>query len=398
MNTYGLNWWNRFGQTQTELASSRLSWNRHIRNIPKMEPILTLGTSGTWFKSNVRGHNHSSPSVMNLVVRIVIHEVPGGSSKSWFGHLVFVNHHNAGYELKLSCLTCWTKKLPELEYKSISNMYFTHCEPPGVWENMECNPSCVNFRRVSYPRRAFRPAFRVTGISDNSYWSTMGVIVTSMGTPMSARENYGGTWKYLEAAATSLAALTTRLGAPARCLGAPQLTIEQSGKKIFFRNSCWCAWISYLLHIVPWFWTLIYSVWNLIYISMYRCIYIAAHLYTVYLDWLQVVLESNVRYAWKWRSSELRDTLHGRDQLSLGMHLVSVIKCIWRYCWRWSESNVEDALWDRYRASFEILFETMSMRTWRPWSSKWGDSLEPCDWVSLEICTLESMMVRTWRP
>jgi hypothetical protein len=26
---------------------------------------------------------------------------------------------------------------------------------------------------------------------------------------------------------------------------------------------------------------------------MYLCIYIATHLYTVYLDWVQVVLESN---------------------------------------------------------------------------------------------------------
>jgi hypothetical protein len=40
-----------------------------------------------------------------------------------------------------------------------------------------------------------------------------------------------------------------------------------------------------------------YSVSILIYVSMYLCIYIATHLHTVYLDWLQAVLESNSRCA-----------------------------------------------------------------------------------------------------
>ena len=36
-----------------------------------------------------------------------------------------------------------------------------------------------------------------------------------------------------------------------------------------------------------------------IYVSMYQCIYITTNLHTVYLDWLQAVLESNSRGAWK---------------------------------------------------------------------------------------------------
>jgi hypothetical protein len=36
---------------------------------------------------------------------------------------------------------------------------------------VECKLRSVNFRRVSDPRRVFRPAFRVTGISDDSYRS-----------------------------------------------------------------------------------------------------------------------------------------------------------------------------------------------------------------------------------
>jgi len=116
---------------------------------------------------------------------------------------------------------------------------------------VECNLRCVNFRRVSDPRRAFQPAFRVTGISDDCYRSTMGVIVIGLGTSRSARENFGCTWEHLGAPATSLgvpatslgvpvtrlSAPTTSLGAPATTLGAPQITVEQSGKTIFFGNA-----------------------------------------------------------------------------------------------------------------------------------------------------------------
>ena len=71
---------------------------------------------------------------------------------------------------------------------------------------MECKLRCVNFRRVSDPRRAFRPAFRVTGISGDCYRSTIGVIVIGLGTPRSAGEDFGCTWEHLGAPAISLEA------------------------------------------------------------------------------------------------------------------------------------------------------------------------------------------------
>ena len=46
---------------------------------------------------------------------------------------------------------------------------------------MECKLRSVNFRRVSDPRRAIRPAFGVTGISDDWYGSSMGAVVKSLG-------------------------------------------------------------------------------------------------------------------------------------------------------------------------------------------------------------------------
>ena len=48
---------------------------------------------------------------------------------------------------------------------------------------MECGLGCVNGRRVSDARMAFWPTFGVTGISDDRYRSTIGVVVISLGTP-----------------------------------------------------------------------------------------------------------------------------------------------------------------------------------------------------------------------
>ena len=42
---------------------------------------------------------------------------------------------------------------------------------------------CVNFRGVLDPRRAFLPAFRVSGIYDDSLGSTIEVIVIGLGIP-----------------------------------------------------------------------------------------------------------------------------------------------------------------------------------------------------------------------
>ena len=94
---------------------------------------------------------------------------------------------------------------------------------------MECKLRCVDFGTVSDPRRAFQPAFGVTGISDDLYRSTMGVIVISLRTPRSAGENFGCTWEHLGAPATSLGALTRSLGAQMTCLGAPTTNLGAPG-------------------------------------------------------------------------------------------------------------------------------------------------------------------------
>ena len=60
---------------------------------------------------------------------------------------------------------------------------------------MECKLRCVNFRRVSDPSRAVRLASGDTGISDDEYRSTMGVIVISLDTCQSTGENFECTWE-----------------------------------------------------------------------------------------------------------------------------------------------------------------------------------------------------------
>jgi hypothetical protein len=97
---------------------------------------------------------------------------------------------------------------------------------------VECKPRCINFKRVSDSRRAFQLAFGVTGISDDWYRTTMGVIVISLETPLSAGENIGYAWAHLGAPATSLEALTTRLGAPIGKLGSTNNKPESAEKKL----------------------------------------------------------------------------------------------------------------------------------------------------------------------
>ena len=165
---------------------------------------------------------------------------------------------------------------------------------------MQCKHRCVNFRRVSHPRRAFWPAFRIIEITDDWYRSTMGVIVISLGTPRSAVENLGCRWEHLGAPMTSLEAPATCLEVLPMSLGEPQTTEEQTGKATPLSGLL----LVHLEILANMYHSMIVNtcVFRLhrhlcIYVSMYLCIYIATHLHTVYLNSLQVVLESNLRCA-----------------------------------------------------------------------------------------------------
>jgi hypothetical protein len=144
---------------------------------------------------------------------------------------------------------------------------------------VECKLRCVNFRTVSDGGRVVRPALGVTEISDDWYRSTMRVIVISLGIPRSAGESFRYTWEHVGAPAT-------RLGVPATRLRKPSLGMLQVGLEIIATT--------YRSTIVK---THVFRLYShlCIYVSMYLCIYIATYLHTIYLDWLQAMLESNSR-------------------------------------------------------------------------------------------------------
>jgi len=86
---------------------------------------------------------------------------------------------------------------------------------------VECKLRCINFRRVSDPRRALWLAFSITGISDDLYRNTIRVILINWGTPHSAGENFWSTLGPLGAPVTSHGAPMTRLGLMTTNLGVP---------------------------------------------------------------------------------------------------------------------------------------------------------------------------------
>jgi len=124
--------------------------------------------------------------------------------------------------------------------------------------------------------------------------------------------------------------------------------------------------------------------------SMYLCIYIATHLHTLYLDWLQAVLESNSRCAWKWRASELRDILRGRDRASLEMHLEAVIERDWRCTWRPCSCELASHNRASLKTHLEAVIERVWRCTWRPWSREIGPVLGSGRWTAPRVMRLYS--------
>jgi len=149
-------------------------------------------------------------------------------------------------------------------------------------------------------------------------------------------------------------------------------------------------------------------------------IYIVTHLHTVYLNWLQAVLESNLRCTWKQWLSELREPLWGIVSARLGMHLEDMVKWPMRCTPRPWLYKCGDALGGRdltslvistrrswfcniggcNRVSMEMHLDTMVMRTGRPQWRRFGDPLEGGDRANLEI-PLEAVIdwnwMSTWR-
>jgi len=131
----------------------------------------------------------------------------------------------------------------------------------SVCNDVQCEIRCVNFMWVLDPTRALWQAFKLPGISDDHYQSTMGVIVVCLETHQIARENIGCTEEYLGALTTSLGVPTqsllvpiTSLWVPTTGLGAPGNTWNHSTaiceKRHLLWELCWCTLKSKLLLII----------------------------------------------------------------------------------------------------------------------------------------------------
>jgi len=132
---------------------------------------------------------------------------------------------------------------------------------------------------------------------------------------------------------------------------------------------------------------------------MYLCIYIATHLQTLYLDWLQAVIlrgrdrilpvtlstfvtpvsPYNRHRSLKMYLIELVwDALGDVDRVNSEMHLEAVIERVWICTWRLRSSELGDALGDVDRVNSEMQLEAVIERvwrcTWRPCSCELGGS------------------------
>jgi len=141
-----------------------------------------------------------------------------------------------------------------------------------------------------------------------------GVIVTGLGTPRSARENFGSTWEHPGAPSTTLGAPATVLGAPATSLGAHRITVQQSGKTSSFGTLLVRLKIIATTYRLP-----RYSVCILIYVSTHGISGLAAGG-----AWEQCEVRRKMMIPWTQRytprlwSSEFRDDFD------------AATKCIWR--------------------------------------------------------------------
>jgi len=188
---------------------------------------------------------------------------------------------------------------------SISKIYSSHWKPPVVSERMWSVNLDASISGVSDPRRAFLPAFRVTGSADEK--------------PGSAWECRRHTWERWRHTSERRRHTWERR----------RHTWERRRHTWERRRHTWERW----QHT----WERQRHVWDhlesqsciqFVFSSMYLSINIATHLHTLYLDCLRAVLDSNSRSAWKWWWSELRQILRGRDWASLEMLLEVGIECI----------------------------------------------------------------------
>jgi len=90
------------------------------------------GTNDVWCKWYARHRELSSPRVLNLVSRLGIHEVHGGSARWRLGRVVFVNQQNWQVELRNRRNSSIYIPSSRLHLLSLFLPYYTHPQNPDL--------------------------------------------------------------------------------------------------------------------------------------------------------------------------------------------------------------------------------------------------------------------------
>ena len=178
----GLKWiscWSQF--TIPDTAGTSPNWGGNNTDMRSSEPNLARCTP-----------DFAYPLVSSLLFSSSIHIT------------LFLVHHSTmiaeqKVQSSLSISRCHDHELT-LSTAFISKMQFSHWEPPGVSERMwSVNLDALISGECQTVGGHFQPAFRVTGISNDWYRSTMGVIVIWLRTPGSASDKPGSTSNHCKA-------------------------------------------------------------------------------------------------------------------------------------------------------------------------------------------------------
>jgi len=205
----------------------------------------------------------------------------------------------------------------------------------------------------------------------------MGMIFISVGILQSTEENIGCTWEHLEVLPTCLEGLQISMGMPITILGvlvkilqAPWITTELSQKNnICFRNTAGTPGN--------------------------HSYYLSSNDFSN--SWIQFVFSSMYLYSYP--------STHNASGLAAGgiwqefkVCLTTTIEWTDIFTLKLRSSVIEEALRGHAHVNYKDRIEGPGRYTWRLWSCKVADVLGSCDPASLEICTLEAMMVLSWRP
>jgi len=110
------------------------------------------GQHGMRCQSNARRRKLSSPRVLDLVLRLLIHELPGGCARGRLGHFVFINQRNAGYESNRRNSNIYIPS-SRLHLHSHFLLYLTHRQHPQHSQHTwlaQNNGSCFKTHSITY--------------------------------------------------------------------------------------------------------------------------------------------------------------------------------------------------------------------------------------------------------